>query len=82
MFRRHAGMPLHRYHLVTRMAMSLDEVLDSSCDIATVGIGLGFSSHSHFTAVFRRSFGVTPSELRRTASVRSAVEMRKILTAT
>jgi AraC family transcriptional regulator len=81
MFRRDAGMPLHRYHLLTRMAMALDEVLDSSCDIATVGVGLGFSSHSHFTAVFRRSFGVTPSELRRTASVRNAVEMRKILTA-
>jgi AraC family transcriptional regulator len=81
MFRRHAGMPLHRYHLLTRMAMALDEVLDSSRDIATVGVGLGFSSHSHFTAVFRRSFGVTPSELRRTASVRNASEMRKILTA-
>jgi AraC family transcriptional regulator len=81
MFRRHAGMPLHRYHLLTRMAAALDEVLDSSCDIATVGVGLGFSSHSHFTAVFRRSFGVTPSELRRTASVRNAAEMRKILTA-
>jgi AraC family transcriptional regulator len=81
MFRRYAGMPLHRYHLLTRMAMALDEVLDSSRDIATVGVGLGFSSHSHFTAAFRRSFGVTPSDLRRTASVRNASEMRKILTA-
>jgi len=81
LFRRHAGMPLHRYHLLARMAMALDEVLDSSRDIATIGVGLGFSSHSHFTAVFRHAFGVTPSELRRTASVRNASEMRKILTA-
>jgi len=81
MFRRYAGMPLHRYHLLARMAAALDEVLDSSRDLATIGVELGFSSHSHFTAAFRRSFCVTPSELRWTASVRNAAEMRKILTA-
>jgi AraC family transcriptional regulator len=80
-FRRHAGMPLHRYHLLARIAMALDEVLDSRRDLVTIGVGLGFSSHSHFTAVFRRSFGVTPSKLRQTASARNASEMRKILTA-
>jgi len=82
MFRRYAGMPLHRYHLLARMAAALDAVLDSSRDLATIGVGLGFSSHSHFTAAFRRSFGVTPSELRRTASFPRVAEMRKILTAT
>jgi AraC-like DNA-binding protein len=81
LFRRYGGMPLHRYHLLTRLAAALDDVLDSSRDLATVGIGLGFSSHSHFTAAFRQSFGVTPSLLRRTASLRNAAEMRKILTA-
>ena len=74
-------MPLHRYHLLARMAAALDEVLDSSRDLATIGVELGFSSHSHFTAAFRRSFDITPSELRRTASDRNAAEMRKILTA-
>jgi AraC family transcriptional regulator len=81
MFRRYAGIPLHRYHLLARMAAALDEVLDSSRDLATIGVGLGFSNHSHFTAAFRRSFGVTPSELRRTATFPKAAEMRKILTA-
>ena|SRR5438552_1129616 len=81
MFRRYAGMPLHRYHLLARMAAALDAVLDSSCDLATIGVALGFSHHSHFTAAFRRSFGVTPSELRRTASFPRVAGMRKILTA-
>src|SRR5207302_4469574 len=75
MFRRYAGMPLHRYHLLARMAAALDAVIDSSRDLASIGVGLGFSSHSHFTAAFRRSFCVTPSELRWTASVRNAAEM-------
>jgi AraC family transcriptional regulator len=77
-FRELAGTPLHRYQLRARMALALDEVLDSRRDLTTIGIALGFSSHSHFTACFRATFGVTPSALRR--GVRAA-QIRKILTA-
>jgi AraC-like DNA-binding protein len=77
-FRELAGAPLHRYQLRARMAAALDEVLDSRRDLTTIGIALGFSSHSHFTACFRASFGVTPSALRRGAR---AQQIRKILTA-
>src|SRR5262245_25186439 len=70
-FRERAGLPLHRYHLRARLAAALREVLDSSRDLTAIGLDLGFASHSHFTASFRRSFGVTPSALRK----------RKILTA-
>jgi AraC-like DNA-binding protein len=77
-FRELTGVPLHRYQLRARMAAALDEVLDSRRDLTTIGIALGFSSHSHFTACFRASFGVTPSALRRGAS---AQQIRKILTA-
>jgi len=80
-FRRYAGMPLHRYQMLARLTASLDEVLDTSRDLAAVGIDLGFSSHSHFTAVFRKTFGTTPSTLRHSANQRDACEMRKILTA-
>jgi AraC-like DNA-binding protein len=77
-FREIAGAPLHRYQLRARMAAALGEVLDSRRDLTTIGIALGFSSHSHFTACFRASFGVTPSALRRGAR---AQQIRKILTA-
>ena len=70
-FRERAGLPLHRYHLRARLAAALREVLDSSRDLTAIGLDLGFASHSHFTASFRRTFGVTPSALRK----------RKILTA-
>jgi AraC family transcriptional regulator len=76
-FRRFAGMPLHRYHLLARMSAALDEVLDSARDLTTIGLELGFSSHSHFTATFRRTFGATPSSLRERASA----QVSKILTA-
>ena len=63
-------MPLHRYHLRARMAAALDEVLDSSRDLTTVGIALGFSSHSHFSAAFKQAYGQTPLEFQRSAGVR------------
>lgn len=67
LFREIAGMPVHRYQMLARMSAAFDEVLASSREITEIGIDLGFSSHSHFTATFRRNFGVTPSELRRGA---------------
>jgi AraC family transcriptional regulator len=79
LFREIAGMPVHRYHLLARLSAALDEVLASSREITEIGIGLGFSSHSHFTAAFRRAFGVTPSALRR--GVPPAARLGKISTA-
>jgi AraC family transcriptional regulator len=71
-FRSFAGMPVHRYHLRARMAAALDQVLDTSRDLTTIGLDLGFSSHSHFTAAFRRTFGVTPSVLRKEGKILTA----------
>jgi methylphosphotriester-DNA--protein-cysteine methyltransferase len=76
------GTPVHRYHLRARMTAALDEVLDSSRDFTTIGIDLGFSSHSHFTATFRRTFGITPSALRRHANVQHVIRSSNFLTAT
>jgi transcriptional regulator GlxA family with amidase domain len=81
LFRRYAGAPLHRYQMMARLTAALDDVLDTSRDLAAVSVDFGFSSHSHFTAAFRNVFGTTPSLLRRSANQRDASEMRKILTA-
>jgi AraC-like DNA-binding protein len=64
-FRALAGLPLHRYQLRARMAAALREVLDTSRELTAIGLDLGFSSHSHFTASFRRTFGTAPSALRK-----------------
>ena len=80
-FRRRVGIPLHRYHSLSRLAAALDHVLDSSRDLSTIGADLGFASHSHLTAAFRSAVGCTPSTLRRDADARDPAEMRKILTA-
>ena len=62
-FRRAEGIPLHRYLTQLRLARSLVE-LEHANDLTTLALSLGFSSHSHFTAAFRRAFGCTPSRFR------------------
>jgi AraC-like DNA-binding protein len=65
-FQQVEGVPLYRYHLRLRLARALD-LLAQDHDLTTLGLDLGFSSHSHFTAAFREAYGRTPSEFRAAA---------------
>jgi AraC family transcriptional regulator len=62
-FRRVEGIPVHRYVIQLRLAGALVE-LPHANDLTTLAFELGFSSHSHFAAAFRRAFGCTPSQFR------------------
>lgn len=62
-FTRTEGMPLYKYQLQLRLSRALVE-LPYCDDITGLAIDLGFSSHSHFGAAFRRVFGITPAEFR------------------
>ena len=63
-FRQVEGLPLYQYQLRLRLARALDLVTAGE-DLATVAFELGFSSHSHFSAAFRRLYGCPPSTLGR-----------------
>ncbi len=63
------GVPLYRYQLRLRLARALD-LLGSYDDLSTLGVDLGFSSHSHFTAAFRQAYGRTPAQFQRSANLR------------
>jgi AraC family transcriptional regulator len=63
LFRRAEGVSLHRYVVQLRLARALVE-LPHADDLSALALDVGFSSHSHFSAAFRRAFGCTPSELR------------------
>ncbi len=65
-FKRATGFTLHRYQVSLRLRAALDRVADASADLGELAIRLGYSSHSHFTAAFRKEFGASPSEIRRT----------------
>ncbi|MFL5578562.1 MAG: helix-turn-helix transcriptional regulator [Gemmatimonadaceae bacterium] len=63
-FRAHAGVPMHQYLLQLRMATAVARIWDGEASLTRLALDLGFSSHSHFTAVFRRHFGATPAAVR------------------
>jgi AraC family transcriptional regulator len=65
-FQQVEGLPLYRYQLRLRLARALDLIAQYD-DLTDLGLELGFSSHSHFSAAFREAYGRSPSEFRQSA---------------
>jgi AraC family transcriptional regulator len=65
-FQQVEGVPLYRYQMNLRLARAL-HLIGQYDDLSALGLDLGFSSHSHFSAAFQRIYGRTPSEFRRSA---------------
>jgi AraC-like DNA-binding protein len=64
-FRRHTGYTLHEYRTQLRLRAALDRLAQGDEDLVHIARAVGYSSHSHLTASFRRVFGVPPSRVRR-----------------
>jgi AraC family transcriptional regulator len=79
-FRAVEGVPLYRYQLQWRLARALMD-LDETADLGAVAVEFGFAHHSHFADVFRRTFGLPPSALRRLSREPNPKSVLKILTA-
>jgi AraC family transcriptional regulator len=65
-FQQVEGLPLYQYQLRLRLARALDLVAHYD-DLTTLAMDLGFSSHSHFSAAFRKLYGYSPSDFKRSA---------------
>lgn len=64
-FRRLEGATIHASLVDLRLRLALERLrADPTADITAIALQFGFSSHSHFTAAFRRAFGTTPSKWR------------------
>jgi AraC family transcriptional regulator len=63
-FRSSTGFSLHGYRNQLRLRAALERIADPETRLPALASELGFSGHSHFTAAFRETFGVAPSELR------------------
>jgi len=62
-FRSETGYTITEFKHALRLRLALD-ALRRTRDVTDVALSLGYASHSHFTSLFRRHFGVTPSEYR------------------
>ncbi|MGZ7079713.1 MAG: helix-turn-helix transcriptional regulator [Thermoanaerobaculia bacterium] len=66
-FRRLTGMTMTGFRHSLRIRIALDRLRDHRTDLTDLALDLGYASHSHFSASFRRQVGITPSQFRATA---------------
>ena len=61
-FRLAEGSTLHAYQTQLRLRTAVERLLECPRqNLSHLAVELGFCSHSHFSAAFRRAFGSTPS---------------------
>jgi AraC family transcriptional regulator len=63
-FKESAGVSPHQYVLRRRIERALQLLKGTQPSLAEMSRELGFSSQGHFTTVFRRLVGVSPSNYR------------------
>ena len=60
-FKQSFGLPPHRYHTSRRIEHAKALLADSRLSVTEIGLRVGFSESSSFTAVFRKATGLTPT---------------------
>jgi AraC-like DNA-binding protein len=73
-FRAETGFTLAGYRQALRLRTALERLPLSERDLTTLALELGFASHSHFTACFRREYGVPPSAVRDARQARGLLD--------
>jgi AraC-like DNA-binding protein len=63
-FKRVSGKTIHGYRNELRVRDAVVVLANSDSDLLTIALASGYSGHSHFTAAFRQTFGLTPSRFR------------------
>jgi AraC-like DNA-binding protein len=64
-FQAATGNTIHQHLLHLRLEAAAAELLETKKSITEIAHAVGFSSHSHLTALFTRTFGVPPSAVRK-----------------
>jgi AraC family transcriptional regulator len=67
MFKAATGLTPHSYLQKLRLETARQRLSSPRGLITQIALDCGFSSHSHFTQVFRARFGLTPQQYRRQA---------------
>jgi AraC family transcriptional regulator len=64
-FKQSFGLPPHRYHNRRRIELAKALLAKPASTVTDVGLAVGFSETSSFTAAFRKATGLTPTAYRR-----------------
>jgi AraC family transcriptional regulator len=78
-FRRTTNTTLWSRVQQLRARAALNQLANGERDLTALGLSLGYSHHSHFTAAFRREVGLTPSAARQLLATGSLSQARELL---
>ena len=78
-FRLLTGETISRYLLRLRLAIAVERLAQGERDISALAIGIGFSHHSHLSARFRDTFGITPSQAREILTSANVARLRALI---
>ena len=67
LFKQSTGLSPHRFVIGRRIERAKELLVTDSASIASIAQAVGFRTASHFTTVFHRATGVTPSAYRSAA---------------
>jgi AraC family transcriptional regulator len=67
-FKQSFGMPPHRFHTRRRIEHAKLLLAKPAASVTSVGFAIGFSETSSFSAAFRRTTGLTPTDYQRSAT--------------
>lgn len=68
-FKQTTGQSPHQYVIAHRLARARTLLFSSDLPIAAIASIVGFTDQSHLSSHFRRQFGVTPAQLRQSATI-------------
>jgi AraC family transcriptional regulator len=66
-FKQSFGQPPHRFHISRRIERAKTLLAKATQSVTDIGVDMGFSDASSFTAAFRKETGLTPSSFRRSS---------------
>lgn len=72
------GKNLHQYVLERRLNNCASELLYEDCDITAIAIDFGFSSASSFSRSFKKHFGCTPTQYKKTKKRKYPISFAEI----
>ena len=65
LFKKEEGITVHQYVLKKKLAKAHKLITSTQMTIEEISVVCGFSSQSHLSYVFKKSFGVSPNKIRK-----------------
>lgn len=76
-FKKAHGQTPHQYIIESRLQAARSLITSGQCDITEAALTCGFSTASHFSATFRKRWGVSPSELKPGSAILTRAEAKE-----